>query len=425
MTDERASDAVTESLWRNGPFLRLWCAKVVSAAGSAITDLALPLTAVVALGAGPRQMAALQAANFLPNILFGLFIGVWVDRVRRQPLLVRADLGRGFLLATIPLAAFLGLVSFPQLLAVAFLVSILGTCSDLAEVAIVPAVVPRSHLVEANSRLATTDAALAIVAPSVAGGLIQLVSAPKAILADAISYFASALALRDLRAREEQPRARAARGAIWGEMAAGMHELVRTPANRALTLSICVGTFGTALHGTVSLLFFVRELGFAPALLGLVAACGGAGGLLGAAGAGPVARRCGLGPAIIVGSAVWAAGTLVAPLTPPGPWLVPLVAAGSVLMNLGGALWGVGQMSVRQALIPARLFARATAARRLPMYAMQLGGAALGGFLGTAIGLRATLFLGALGLVAAAAILWASPIRALATLPQRADAGDA
>ena len=425
MGDERAGDAATGSLWRNGPFLRLWFAKVVSAAGSALAGLALPLTAVYVLGAGPGQMAFLQVANFLPNILFGLFIGVWVDRVRRQPILVWSDLGRGVLLATIPLAAFLGLVSFPHLLVVAFVVSILTACSDLAEVAIVPSVVPRSQLVEANSRLATTDAALAIVAPSVAGGLIQLVGAPKAILADAISYFASALALRDLRAREETPRARAARGAIWGEIGAGMRELVRTPENRALTLSICVGTFGTAMHGTVSVLYFARQLGLPAALLGLLLTAGGIGGLLGSAGAGLLSRRVGIGPAIIVGSALWAAGTLVAPLTPLGPWLVPLVAAGAIVQNLGGALWGVGQMSVRQAIIPAHLFARATAARRLPMYAAQLGGAALGGVLGTSLGLRPTLFLGALGLVGAALILWVSPIRTLRAFPASDASGNA
>lgn len=423
MSAMHGADAATESLWRNAAFLRLWFARAVSAAGSAITGLALPLTAIYVLGAGPGQMALLRFADFIPNILFGLFIGVWIDRVRRLPILVWSDLGRGVLLASIPLAAFLGFVTFPHLLVVAFIVSILFACSTLAELAIVPSVVPRKQLVEANSRLATTDAALAIVAPTVAGSLIQLVGAAKAILADALASLGSVLIWRSLPAREERPEARAARGTIWGEMAAGMRELVRTPENRALTISICVGTFGTAMSSVVNILFVVRELGFSPALIGLLGAAGGAGGLIGSACAGVLSRRFGIGPAIILGSALWAAGTLVAPLTPLGPWLVPLVAAGSVVANLGGALWGVGQMSVRQAIIPAHLFARATAARRLPIYTTQLAGAALGGVLGTAIGLRATLFLGALGLVAAALILWASPIRALREMPASGEAG--
>lgn len=421
MGEARDVGDATQSLWRNAAFVRLCFARIVSTAGSAITGLALPLTAVMILGAGPGQMALLRLADFVPNILFGLFIGVWIDRARRQPILVWADLGRAALLASIPLAAILGVVSFTQLWIVAFVVSILTACSNLAEVAIVPTVVPRARLVEANSRLATTDAALAIVAPSVAGGLIQLVSAPRAILADAISYLCSALTLRGLRANEARVTRPAARRAIWSEIGAGLQELLRTPANRALTLSISVGTFGTAMQSTVSLLFIVNELHFTPALIGFLGACGGIGGLVGAAWAGYLSRRHGIGPAIIVGSALWAVGALVAPVA----LLVPLVAGGAVVANLGGALWGVGQMSLRQAIIPAHLFARATAARRLPMFAMQAVGAALGGILGTVIGLRATLLLGGLGLVAACALLWFSPVRAVRTISERIEDGGA
>jgi MFS family permease len=411
------------SLWRNHAFVRLWLAQVISNAGTAITGLALPLTAVLLLNATTNQMALLNIASFAPHIVFGLFAGVWVDRARRQPILLGADLGRALLLVTIPLAALLGAVTLPHLWLVAFAVSTLTVFSSLASITLLPAIVPQRQLVEANSRLAVTDAILTITAPTVAGGLIQLVSAPKAILADAISYLGSALTLRGLRANETAAPRRTGRGVVWREIAEGAHELLRTPALRALTLSVCVGTFGTAMQGTVSLIFVVRELAFSPALLGVIGAFGGGGALIGAAAAGRVTRRLGVGPTLIGGNLLWALGATVAPFVPRGGAAILVIGAGSALASFGSALWSVSQMSLRQAITPSRLFARATAARRLPMFAMQIAGAALGGALGPAIGLRATLLLGALGLVVGCLLLFLSPVRAIHDLTSEMPAG--
>jgi len=266
----------TPNLWRNRDFARLWFAQVISTAGTAVTGLALPITAVVLLHAGLGQMSILSIAGFAPNLAFGLFAGVWVDRARRRPILVGADLGRALLLATVPLAAILGVVTFAQLVLVACAVGTLSACSSLAAVAILPAIVPREQLVAANSRLATTDAALALAAPTLAGGLIQLVGAPRAILADALSYLGSALTLRRLRAVEGAAPL-GGWATVWREMGAGLRELVRTPALRALTVAVSVGTCGTAMQGVASALFLVNDLHLTPALLGLLGACGGAG----------------------------------------------------------------------------------------------------------------------------------------------------
>ncbi len=256
----REQQRVTEpsaNLWRNGAFLRLWFAQVVSNAGSAITGYALPLTAILVLGAGPAQMALLRGADFVPHLLFGLFAGVWIDRARRQPILVGADLGRAVLLATIPLATVLGVVSFPQLWVVVFAVSSLTACSSLAAVSLLPRIVPPRQLVAANSRLATTDAVLAIAMPSAASGVVQLVGAPRAVLADALSYLVSAFTLRRLRVAETADSARLTRAIVGREIAEGLRELVRTPALRALTIAVSVGTFGTAMQSTVSFLFLL------------------------------------------------------------------------------------------------------------------------------------------------------------------------
>ncbi len=410
----REQQRVTEpsaNLWRNGAFLRLWFAQVVSNAGSAITGYALPLTAILVLGAGPAQMALLRGADFVPHLLFGLFAGVWIDRARRQPILVGADLGRAVLLATIPLATLLGVVSFPQLWVVVFAVSTLTACSSLAAVSLLPRIVPPRQLVAANSRLATTDAVLAIAMPSAASGVVQLVGAPRAVLADALSYLVSAFTLRRLRVAETADSARLTRAIVGREIAEGLRELVRTPALRALTIAVSVGTFGTAMQSTVSFLFLLNELHLTPLLIGVLGTCGGAGGIVGAACAGRASRHLGIGPTIIIGNLLWGVGALMAPLAPHEGTLIVL-GVGTFVASAGGAIWSVNQMSLRQAITPAGLFARATAARRLPMFGMQLLGAALGGYLGIAIGLRATLLLGALALLASALLLLASPIRA-------------
>lgn len=408
------ADGAPPSLWRNRAFLRLWFAEVVSGAGSLITGLALPLAAVVALQATPAQMGLLRGASIVPELLFALLAGVWVDRARRQPILVGADLGRAVLLGSIPLAALAGGPTFAHLWLVAFVAATLAVFSSLAAISILPALVPRSQLVEANSRLAVTGSVLTIAGPGIAGGLVQAVGAPKAILADAVSYVVSALSLRGVGRSESV--ARRAGASTWHEIGEGMHELFRTPLLRSLTLSVSVGTFGVAMQSTVQMLFLVNELGLTPALIGIAAACGGAGSLVGAACAGRVSRRLGTGPTVVLGNALWAAGALVVPLAGLGGGELLVVAVGQAVASAGGSLWGVNQMSLRQAITPVGLFGRATAARRLPISGMQLAGAALGGVLGGAIGLRATLVLGGVGLAAGCLLLLASPVRGVRDL---------
>ncbi len=403
-------DRTTASLWRNGSFVRLWFAQVVSNAGSQITNLALPLTAVLALGATPAQMGALGVAGSLPNLFFGLLAGVWVDRMRRGPILIGADLGRALLLGTIPAAALLGSLTFAHLYLVAFISASLGLFFTIASVAVLPSVVRKDQLVEANSRLAASDSVLAMAGPSAAGALVQLLSAPKAIIVDAVSYVLSAFSLRGVGVSEE-PLSREQRRGLRSEIGEGVRELVRTPILRALTVAATVGMFGASVQSTVLLLFFTRELDTPPTTIGLVYAAGGVGGLLGALVAGRVARRIGTGPSVILGQSLWAISALVVPLAGlVGPALAPIIAA-QVITGVGGAIWSVNQMSLRQHLTPTRLLGRVTAARRFLLFGAAPLGSLLGGTLGSMIGLRATLLVGATGVAAGFVLLFCSPVR--------------
>lgn len=400
---------MSQRLWQNQGFMRLWLAQILSVAGSTITGVALPLTAVLALNATPAQMGLIGVMESLPNLLFGLFAGVWVDRVRRGPVLIIADLGRGLLLGSIPLAAWFGWLSFMQLLFVIFATSTLTIFFTLSSVSILPALVEKTQLVEANSKLAASDSVLSIAGPGIAGALIQLISAPLTIGVDALSYLLSAITLRGVMTAETPRSHPLMQGNIWHEIGEGIRELMRTPILRALTLSAAAGTFGGAVQSTVLVLFLTHTLVLEPTLIGMAFACGGVGSLIGAFVAARVTTWFGIGAGVVLGSLLWAVGALCLPLAGLfGPNLL-LVGAGQAIIAIGATIWGINQMSLRQQITPVTLFGRATAARRFLIFGMGAVGAAVGGWGGDAIGLRAMLFAGAASYVISYLLLLFSP----------------
>ncbi|MCY3707609.1 MAG: MFS transporter [Caldilineaceae bacterium] len=415
----------SDSLWRNRAFTRLWVAHITSGAGTAITNVALPLAAVLVLGATPSEMGLLAAAASLPNLLFGLIAGVWVDRVRRKPILVWADIGRALLLLSIPAAAFLGQLSFLHLWTVAFAVGTFTVFFQIGAISVLPALVEKRDLVEANSKLSTSDAVISIVGPAAGGGLVQLFSAPKAILIDAVSYLLSALALSGVAEegpqQAAQPDSESPDGPASGfrlaaisfgrEVGEGVYELLRTPLLRALTITSSLGMLAGSLAGAVQMLFLVDQLSFTPSVIGIVAACSGAGSLLGAMLAGRAARILQAGKTLVVGKLLWIAGALL--LASADLIGYELVAAGvsQALVGLGSTLYFVNQISLRQAITSVRLLGRVTAARRFVLFGVATGGALIGGALGEAIGLRATLLVGAAALTLELALLYFSRVR--------------
>lgn len=409
------------TIWKNPAVLRLWLADILSKAGSQITRVALPLTAVLVLEATPAQMGILGVARSLPNLLFGLFVGVWVDRVKRGPVLVAADVGRALLLLSIPAAAWLGILTFTQITAVVFATATLTIFFTLGALSILPTLVQGEQLVEANSKFALSDSILSIVGPGIAGGLIQLITAPIAILVDAVSYLVSAFTLRTMGSFEQAVSRPARQSTVWREIGEGIHELLRTPILRALTLSVVVGSFGGAIQNTVYFLFVANTLQISPTTIGIIFAFGGAGSLMGAVVAERLGKLIGVGWSIVLGNALWAAGTLLVPLATGGVSAIMLLCAGQLVSAIGATVWSIHQMSLRQTITPANLFARATAARRFLLFGMTTAGAALGGWLGTVVGLRMTLVVGAVIFSLGAVVVLLSPVRATRVLAQQTE----
>jgi MFS family permease len=408
-------------LWRHRDFTRLWAGQTVSQFGTQVTYLALPLTAAVTLQATPSQMGLLGAAEFAPFLLFGLFAGVWVDRLPRRNILIAADLGRAALLALIPLAALGGFLRIELLYAVGFLTGVLTVFFDVAYQSYLPALVDRADLVEGNSKLEVTRSVAQVAGPGAAGGLVQLVSAPVAIALDAASFVLSALVLGAIRRAEPPPAA--SRRRIWAEIGEGLAVVLGNRHLRAIAGCTATSNLFSQIATAVYLLYLTRDLAVTPALVGVIFAAGGVGALLGALLASRTAAAVGLGPTIVGTAALFPLGWLLT-LVAGGPpaLVVAVLAAAMALVSLAGTVYNVNQLSLRQTITPDRLQGRMNASMRFLVWGTIPIGALIGGFLGDLIGLRATLLVAALG--SALSVLWVllSPVRSLREQPAPAGA---
>jgi MFS family permease len=407
-------------LWRHADFVKLWAGQTISLIGSQITFLALPLTAVLVLDATPAQMGFLTAAEAIPSLLVGLFVGVWVDRYRRRPILIAADLGRAVLLLVIPIAAIMGVLRIEHLYIVAFLVGTLELVFDVAHRSFLPSLVKREQLIEGNSKLEMSRSVAMILGPGAAGGLVQLVTAPIAITVDAISFLLSALFLGWIRTPEPAPRPSEQRESIWEEVSEGLRLVSSDKLLRAV--AGCIGTLGlfNSVLEAVLILYVTRELGIGPGPLGLAFAGGSVGFLLGTLLPGWVTRRFGLGPGIIGGLLLVGLSDLLIPLLAGSMAVVVIMMVlmtAQFFFGLGFVIFNTGQVSLRQALTPDHLQGRMNAVMSFIDWGVVPLGGLLGGGLGETIGLRSTLLLAALGEILATLWLLLSPMRSLPEQP--------
>ncbi len=403
--------------WRTPDFLKLWLGQTVSLFGSQVTLLALPLTAALALHAGAVELGALRALQTLPFLLFGLGAGVLVDRVRRRPVLVAADLGRALLLGTIPLAWALGRLDLRQLFLVAPLVGTLRLGFNVAYSAYLPALLPRGELLEGNSRLGLSAAVAETAGPGLAGALVALVAAPLAIAVDATSFLVSALSVGLIRAPEPMPERRDGKR-LWPELREGVlvitgHPILRTSAVSSALLNL----FFQGVHA-IFVLFATVELGLSPALFGAILTASSLGSLLGAFLVPPLTRHLGPGPALLIATGCYAGGALIIPLATGARWQATgtLLAAWG-LIGVGNGLGNIVVTSLNQLLVPTHLLGRVTATSMTIGWGAAPLGALLGGIAGQTLGLRPTLTLAALGILATFLWLLNSPLRALREQP--------
>jgi MFS family permease len=412
-------------VWRHPDFVRLWAGQAISQTGSQVTAIALPLIAVDELHAGAQAMGVLTAAGRLPYLLY-LVAGAWVDRVRRRRLLVGTDLARGTLLLAVPLAAVAHIRGLWVLGTVLVAAVTLSVWFDTAYMSYLPVLIDRRLLLQGNTIMESSSSAAQVVGPSLGGLLVQAISAPGAVVADALSFFASAFSLWRIRHPDPAPDPAVTGRLRLGELMTGMRPgiafVARHPVLRPLALAIGVSNAAWAAELALYVLYLARGLMLSPALIGLALAAGGPGALAGSALAGRVQRRIGVSGAVIGGLSVFALAALLIPLAPRGDpaVAVPLLMVAAFGMPAGGQVCAVNVLTTRQLLSPEPLLGRVNASFRFAGLGVSPLGALLGGVLGAAAGLRAALFVAVGGMLLAPLIVAVSPVRRLHGLPAQA-----
>lgn len=407
------------SLWKNQNFLNLWCAQTTSAIGSKVTFLALPLTAVLVLEATPVQMGYLTAIGALPGLLLSLLAGAIADRGQRRRLLILADLGRGLFLLLVPLALWLGILHIGLLGAILFCTGTLDLLFGAAYHAYLPSLVQREQLVDANSKMEISRSAAEITGPTIAGWLIQLFSAPVAILVDAFSFFLSAHFLARIHTAEPTPEQTDKDDPLLRQLGAGLRLLAQNHILLVITATAATITFFNAALEAIYLLYMTRNLDLSAGLIGLIFGAGSVGFLVGALLPKWLTKRIGLGPMLIVGLSTLAVSDFVLPLAAGPKWMIVAFLIGSqILFGLGITIFQVGQVSLRQSITPVHLLGRMNATLNFAVAGLIPLGAVLGGLAGEWIGLRPALILAASGELLAVVWLLFSPIRSLKTVEE-------
>jgi MFS family permease len=397
---------VSASLWRNADFRKLWAGQTVSELGSVVTRTAVPLLAVLVLGAGPLQMAFLVVSASLAVLLVGFFAGAWVDRLRRRPILIGTDAIRAVLLFSIPAAYLAGLLRIEQLYLVVFLEGCLGALFDAAYPAYVPSLIGVDRVVEGNSRLATSSSLAEIGGPGLAGGLVQAIGAPLAVFVDAISFVFSAISLVLIGSREPARPPRTSTP-IRLEILEGLRLVRQHPVLLPLTLRSITAHIAGSFYGVLYTIYLIEDLHLSPLLLGIVVSAGGVGSLVGSFFASRVIARFGFGPALI-GTAIGA--STIGVLTPlaGGPLLLATLMV--FLPQLIGdglqTIEGVAELSLIQGVVPDRILGRVNATLEVFSHGIAyplgaLGAAALAGI----IGVRGGVAIGWAGMAASILLL--------------------
>ena len=408
----------TDDLWGHPDFRRFWTGQTLSFFGSEVTLLALPLTAVVTLDASGVEMGLLAAAGISPALVAGLFAGALVDRTRRRPILIAADLGRAAVLGSVPVVYLLDWLSVWYLCLVAFLAGVLTTFFDIAHASLLPSIVRREQLVEGNSKLEISRSGALILGPGLAGLIVYLLTAPIAILIDSFSFVLSALALGRVRAVEARPERFEPRRSLLADVREGVGVIARSPLLWTMGNSLGVYNLFAGMFSAVYLLFVTRELDVPPAAVGIIFGIGGLGFPVAALSARRVADSIGVGPTIVWGACVSDAAFLLVPLaTGPVVMAVAMLTFARLVATLGGPVTSINQISLRQAITPDRLLGRVNGTMRFVSLGLAPLGALVGGLLGDLIGPRPTLAVGAIGLQIGFVILYLSPIRALQDVP--------
>jgi MFS family permease len=405
-------------LWEHADFLKLWTGQTISEFGTQISALAIPWVAAVGLHASPLAFSLLGVVEFLPFILFALPAGVWVDRLRRRPILIVGDASRAVLLAVIPVLWATHELRMWHLFVIAFIVGVFTVFFDVAYQSYLPSLVEREQLVEGNSKLQLTVSTAQVTGPSLAGALIAAITAPYAIVFDAVSFAISTAFMIPIRRAESLPQRAvdAPKPKMLPELKEGLAYVVRHPYLRAIAACTGSSNFFGSIAFTIALLYFVRTLHMSSIAVGFVFALFGAGSIVGALAANRVQGAIGVGRAIVLPALLFPIGTLSVPLAPKG-FPLPVLVAGALIGGYSQVAYNITQVSLRQAITPERLQGRMNASMRWIVWGTLPLGQLTGGALASVYGLRTALWAGGIGSLFTFLPVLLSPVRSIREMP--------
>ena len=399
-------------------FRRFFFGQSISLIGDQITMLALPLVGVLVLDATAAQMGFLATAELVPNLLFSLHAGAWVDRHgRRRQTMIVADLVRGALLATVPIAYLLDVLTMAQLYAVAFAVGTMSVFFTVAYGSLFVSLVPRERYIEGSSILSGTRAFSFVAGPSAAGLLVQIATAPVTLLIDCFSYVASALFLS--RISSEEP---ATEKAERGHLMAGLRFVVGHPVVRSGLLSTATINLFNFMFWALFVLYATKTLGVSPGTLGVVLGAGAVGGLIGSLITSRISERIGVGRTLVLGSALFPTPLLLVPLAGGSDVVIlTMLFLAEFGSGMGVMILDISAAAILASLTPDRLRSRFSGAFNMVNYGVRPVGAFAGGILGSTIGIRPTLWIASAGAILGVLWLLPSPIPRMRALPEPAE----
>ncbi|WP_406209754.1 MFS transporter [Streptomyces sp. NBC_01017] len=407
------------SLWRSPDFLRLWAAQSISETGTQIGQLAVPLLAIGALHVSATELGFLTSARMLPFIVLALPAGAMLDRMRRLPVMIGSDIARALLLAGVPVAYALGMLTLAQLYVAVLLVGAFTVTFDVSYQSYLPALVRREELADANAKLTVSSSAAEMAGPAVAGLLAGVVGAAATVLLDALSFLASGLLCRAIRRPEPEPE-RADPGtprSLSKEIGEGLGFILRQRVLRAVAACASLLNLSYAMLTVLLTLYMVRSLDYSSAKVGVVFSVGGVGLVAGAMCASRLIERLGYGRSIMSGVVLCAAGLALMPAASPA-LSFPFLAGGYFVFGFGAPLFNIAQVTLRQAITPDRLQGRMNASIRFVIWSTIAVGGPLAGFLAETVGMRSAIATGAVIGVLAWLPLLGSSVLSLRRLPE-------
>jgi MFS family permease len=384
-----------DAVWSNANFRLMWSAYTVSTLGSQVTAVALPIVAVLVLRATPLQVGVMTAVQYLPFALIGLPAGIWIDRLPRRQMIIATNFGRAVALLLVPASLLWG-PSMLMLYVVALVMGALTVLGDVAHQSYLPTILPTGELSTGNSALTMSSSASQLAGPALGGVLIQMITAPLAVIADSVSYLVSAAILMRIRHQEITPTRDGVSG--WRASVEGLRFVLGNKLLRPIVFATAIGNFFD-LYGMVQavlVIYAARELGMSPGQLGVTIGVAGIGALVGAALNQRVVARFGFGPTVLAASAVPGLAVLLLPLAHPAT-AMPIIMAALGSAGAAVAVYNINQVTLRQAITPPTMYGRMNASVRFLVWGAIPAGAFTGGLLAGVIGVRATLVVAGLG----------------------------